>query len=543
MQRRSGIKHGETDILKKTVEYKKNGNYTTPAVSRETFTYGNTTRTRDYTTDEYGRVTKVVDSVLGTNRYTYDYRGYLTEENTTEYEYDHNGNMTKNGIVSMTYDSTKKDVLVNVGYKYVDYPSNNFLNPNDVDGFEYYYEGRRLIHHNGSTVSVDYFYDNEGLRTKKIVYDTTTNASTTVNYAYEDNKLVCEYTTSKRMDYLYDGNGILYGLIYNGNKYFYLRDHLANILGIIDSSGNLVVSYDYSAYGKLKSITGSMATTLGVDNHMRYKGYYFDEETGFYYCKSRYYVPDWCRWLNADSPAYLKLYSATGNNLFAYCSNDPVNYKQRPTSFGGSAISSSISVGGSSVSVGGSSVGGIQGGIENPTTPWWLSTAVGAIPDFILGVKYLVTHGMHSKFAYPTNTRYMYPIMGGTWRWFGKSSSSFGTVLQGTFKQILTGDARAKFGDIAKSVGGAVGYTAFVNFVFNLYENNGQVDSAMLVDTAIDTAIGVGSYYLAAGAMSLATAGLLSAGVGLPGVVVVGGVVILSIGFEHVIRAISGYWD
>lgn len=58
---------------------------------------------------------------------------------------------------------------------------------------------------------------------------------------------------------------------------------------------------------------------------MRYKGYYFDEETGFYYCKSRYYVPEWCRWLNADNLAYLKTYSPTGNNLFAYCENDPVN--------------------------------------------------------------------------------------------------------------------------------------------------------------------------------------------------------------------------
>ena len=57
---------------------------------------------------------------------------------------------------------------------------------------------------------------------------------------------------------------------------------------------------------------------------MRYKGYYFDEETGFYYCKSRYYVPEWCRWLNADSPSYLKPYSATGNNLFTYCENNPV---------------------------------------------------------------------------------------------------------------------------------------------------------------------------------------------------------------------------
>lgn len=168
---------------------------------------------------------------------------------------------------------------------------------------------------------------------------------------------------------------------------------------------------------------------------------------------------------------------------------------------------------------------------------------VGAIPDFVLGMKYFATNGMHSKFAYATNTRYMHPIMGGTWRWFGKSSSSFGTIAQGTFKQILTGDARARFGTIAKSVGSTIGLNALVNFGFNFYENNWQIDSSMLVDTAIDTAIGVSSYYLAAGTMSLATAGLLAAGVALPGIVVVGGVVILSIGFEHMIRAISGYWD
>ena len=288
-----------------------------------------------------------------------------------------------------------------------------------------------------------------------------------------------------------------------------------------------------------------------------YKGYIYDVETQLYYCNSRYYSPELRRFISPDSIEYLDSESINGLNLYAYCNNNPVNYKQRPVSSGGSVTSSSISAGGSSVSAGGSSVsaggssvsaggssgGGSFGGVGNPTAPWWASTAVGAIPDFILGMRYLAASGMHSKFAYATNTRYMHPIIGGTWRWFGKSSSSFGTVAQGTFKQILTGDARAGFGAIAKSVGGVVGLNALVNFGFNLYENNWQVDSAMLVDTAIDTAIGVGSYYLAAGAMSLATAGLLAAGVALPGIVVVGGVVILSIGFEHLIRAISGYWD
>lgn len=65
----------------------------------------------------------------------------------------------------------------------------------------------------------------------------------------------------------------------------------------------------------------------------------------------------------------------------------------------------------------------------------------------------------------------------------------------------------------------------------------------MVLDTFIDTAIGVGSYYLAAGVVSFATTGLLVAGVTIPGICVVAGVVILSIGFEHVIRSIFDYWD
>ena len=95
--------------------------------------------------------------------------------------------------------------------------------------------------------------------------------------------------------------------------------------------------------------------------------------------------------------------------------NNPVNYKQRPASSGGSVISSSISVGGSSVSAGGSFEGGSIGGVGNLTVPWWASTMVVSIPDLILGMRYLAASGMHSKFAYATNTRYMHPIIGGSW--------------------------------------------------------------------------------------------------------------------------------
>ncbi len=65
-----------------------------------------------------------------------------------------------------------------------------------------------------------------------------------------------------------------------------------------------MVKYTYTAYGTITSITGTLASTIGVYNPFRYKGYYYDTETQMY-CKSRYYVPQWCRWLNGDSIGFL----------------------------------------------------------------------------------------------------------------------------------------------------------------------------------------------------------------------------------------------
>ena len=71
------------------------------------------------------------------------------------------------------------------------------------------------------------------------------------------------------------------------------------------------------------SVSGSMASTLGADNPFRYRGYYFDEETGLYYLNQRYYNAEWSRFVNADTYAGStgKLFSHNG---FAYCSNNPV---------------------------------------------------------------------------------------------------------------------------------------------------------------------------------------------------------------------------
>ena len=83
-----------------------------------------------------------------------------------------------------------------------------------------------------------------------------------------------------------------------------------------------MVKYDYTAYGKVTVVQDS--ENLSRINPYMYKGYYYDMESGMYYCQSRYYVPEWGRWLNADNPAYMQSDQSVGMNLFAYCSNNPV---------------------------------------------------------------------------------------------------------------------------------------------------------------------------------------------------------------------------
>ena len=86
-------------------------------------------------------------------------------------------------------------------------------------------------------------------------------------------------------------------------------------------TGAKVIEYRYDSWGKLKS-TGTLAASLGQDNPFRYRGYYYDAETGLYYLQSRYYDPEVGRFISADG-----YFSTTGilrNNMFAYCSNNPI---------------------------------------------------------------------------------------------------------------------------------------------------------------------------------------------------------------------------
>ncbi len=96
-------------------------------------------------------------------------------------------------------------------------------------------------------------------------------------------------------------------------------------VGLIDSTGSLVVEYNYDAWGRIIGRTGSLVGTLGWLNPFRYRGYVYDEETRMYYLKSRYYNPEWGRFINADA-LLGKRGALLGHNLFAYCYNNPAAF-------------------------------------------------------------------------------------------------------------------------------------------------------------------------------------------------------------------------
>ena len=94
---------------------------------------------------------------------------------------------------------------------------------------------------------------------------------------------------------------------------------------LYNTSGEIVTTYTYDAWGTVLSVTGTLAETVGTVNPVRYKSYNLDSETGWYYLQSRYYDPAVGRFLNADEVIYAGVnYDFSSNNLFAYCGNNSV---------------------------------------------------------------------------------------------------------------------------------------------------------------------------------------------------------------------------
>ena len=124
---------------------------------------------------------------------------------------------------------------------------------------------------------------------------------------------------------MYDVNNEIVGFKINGKSYYYEKDYLGSIIAIRDDNADKKVGYKYNAFGNVVDIEGDL--NLANKNPFRFRSYYYDVETGFYYLKNRYYDPNVGRFISTDSIEYIKCYEGIEFcNLYRFCNNSPINY-------------------------------------------------------------------------------------------------------------------------------------------------------------------------------------------------------------------------
>lgn len=297
------------------------GNRTTTLPETLNYKYNGTTLLEtEYAYDTRGNISQMtVDGVTYT--YTYDSLNQLTGVTGTNgysasYIYDNGGNIDYKIINGVTtdyeYDTDWKDKLIKYNGHDIDY--DEMGNPTDNYLGELTWEGRKLlsIKKTDNTV-INYTYNASGIRTKKTV------GSNTTEYFLDGSTILAEKNGSNVIWYIYDTGGELLGFTYNGTPYYYLKNQQGDVYKIVDTNGTVVGSYTYDPWGKVIA-DGTMAEI----NPIRYRSYYYDSETQLYYLQSRYYDPELGRFVNADGLVSTGQ-GLIGNNMFAYCLNNPTN--------------------------------------------------------------------------------------------------------------------------------------------------------------------------------------------------------------------------
>lgn len=313
--------------------------YTTNLVG--SYTFNKIGRTINYTYDGSGNIKTKADTKYSSTdkiEYFYDELNQLIRENdpylnkTTTYLYDDGGNIREKNEYAYTTGAlgtpTKTTTFGYVSSVWTDlltsYTGHEVLydavgNPVKLGNITMTWErGRRLstmTFADGTTAS--YKYNADGIRTQKTVGGVTTD------YFLEGGTIVAQKTGNDVIWYYFDGDGTRDAIEYNGTVYYYMYNPQGDVIGLFDENLNVVVEYTYDSWGKVTT-TGTLKDTLGKDNPFRYRGYYYDEESSFYYLNSRYYYPEICRFINADSVDIIGVQGDLyDKNLFAYCDNNP----------------------------------------------------------------------------------------------------------------------------------------------------------------------------------------------------------------------------
>ena len=326
-------------------------NFTTTKIKEETIAKD----TYKYEYDTNGNITDIYKKVNNDwqRLYLYEYDEFnqlitfcdYINQKQYRYDYDEAGNIltetvSRIGAHGQLYDSRVNAYGyddANWGDKLTSYNGETITydeigNPLSYrDGMEMtWLNGRKLTTLQSGNDSISYKYDSNGVITSKTVNG--------VEYTYEylNGHLMHETRGEKVFDYCYDANGQLYAVSYKANSstdavtYYYAHNWRGDITSIYDGDGNMVAKYEYDAWGNVLTVTNSNNSEITDPNHIanlnpfRYRSYYYDSESGFYYLMSRYYDPVTHRFLNADG------YFQSGDgildtNMNAYCRNNPLN--------------------------------------------------------------------------------------------------------------------------------------------------------------------------------------------------------------------------
>lgn len=288
------------------------------------------TKVITYQYDELNQLIRENNGVLGTTvLYTYDAGGNMTSRKTYAYTEGTPQTLQKNENLSYRTDGWKDQLVSWNGYRYV-YDAGG--NPTLLRGVPLTWgEGRRLKRVSLSWGTVDFAYDSDGKRVRK------TSGGNITTYYYNGNVLsglvrkaskdAGTTGTGTTVQFVYDTQGKPFMLRMNGKTdYFYLYNGLGDVTGLVDSSNQVVVRYQYNSWGKVTSTQDTSGVSLATLNPFRYRKYVYDPETGLYCLGSRYYDPEVGRFVNADDTdvIFAKPQELGSKNLYAYCDNNPV---------------------------------------------------------------------------------------------------------------------------------------------------------------------------------------------------------------------------
>ena len=201
------------------------------------------------------------------------------------------------------------------------------------------WSGRQLETYTQGNKTIEFEYDENGLRHRKTVKENGVIIER-YDYVWSDGSLITQtYTTysngevdtTNSAKFIYDTWGTLQGFVLNDTStYLYTKNLQGDIIGIVNESGQMVISYEYDAWGVITSqqqCNDANFANIISKLPLTYRGYFYDYDLELYYIQGRYYNPEWGRFINADTTSNLgSTGTALSYNLYAYCENNPVMY-------------------------------------------------------------------------------------------------------------------------------------------------------------------------------------------------------------------------